>query len=1114
MRRVLVSLVLFGSFFTVFLLAARHPAHTSNAVRPGRAQIGVDSAYRSRAPKHKVLLSGPDQELRDRLLAQGASLIQDYEAFSLLEVPTTLAEQIAADSDARAAVRDDMNVILLRAGALDTQELAADGGSAEDQPPTADGLYIVQMVGPVKQEWLEQLESNSEVLAYIPNNAYLVRATPQQFAGIEGMKSSPDSFVQWTGDFRTRFKIAPELSLDSGGQVAVTVQIVTTDSLDSDISNLTAMSPGRSIGDATGILKFTNVRLKIPADRIEDVARMSNVVWIEPWQAPELLDERQGLILSSGQTTGQLARPGYLAWLQSKGIRSTPDFLVDIADSGIDQGLLDPQVLHQDFLNQAGLARVVYARLLGTINTEGSPNDVGGHGTLNAAIVGGYNTGTSFPYTDSEGYSFGLGIHPFIKMGVTKIFNPDFTIPDFASMVDQMYRDGARISSNSWGSASNLYTVDCQTYDALVRDARRGDPGNQEMTIVFAAGNRGAGGRLTVPATAKNVITVGASENLRPGLDGCGINSSGGDDPNSIIEFSSGGPTADGRVKPDIVAPGTHIQGAQSQDRFYTGAAVCGPRNYPSGQTLYTWSSGTSHSTPAVAGAAAIIRQFFQQSTGRAPSPAMTKAFLTNSAAYMTGNLAGGDLPGNTQGWGLLNLARALDDTPRLMLDQDRILPGSGQSVALRARILDSGKPLRVTLAWTDAPGTPSAAPTVNDLNLQVEAGGRTYLGNRFNASRSIEGGTADRLNNVESVWLPEGTSGDIVIRVIAANIAGDGVPGNTDTTDQDFALVAYNARSLGDDPGTPVDAPPTASIRYPIGGERQIVGNLVRILWDASDDKSIQSQRVEFSSDGGANFSLLAALDKDARSLDWRIPSIPTQQARIRITVLDGVNLPVSSMSPGNFEIVTGPPDISPPGVQLLTPNGDSTLGGGLTYAITWRETDNVGVIQRVIEFSTDAGDSFQRITSIVAPSGSEQQSYDWQIPIDMSTSKGKLRITVYDGAGNTSSFTSSGKFEVWALPIITDVDYIDGDKDELEVFGRRFRMDQTEIYANGRKLSKIRFREKCDEDTCKKVSSEDKKLNKRVRTGEHTAIVIKLIRTGQTSPEFSFKRKKKQSS
>src|SRR5262249_40748087 len=234
----------------------------------------------------------------------------------------------------------------------------------------------------------------------------------------------------------------------------------------------------------------------------------------------------------------------------------------------------------------------------------------------------------------------------------------------------------------------------------------------------------------------------------------------------------------------------------------------------------------------------------------------------------------GDDLPGSNQGWGLLNLGQAFDGVPRMLLDQSQILERTGQVYLIHGHVADSSSQFRVTLAWTDAPGNPAANPSVNDLDLQVDVGGKTYLGNVFAGSASVSGGSPDRRNNLESVWLPAGATGDFTVRIVAANIAGDGVPGNNDPTDQDFALVVYNAGSQTGGGGGPVDLPPTLSLAAPTGGEHFIVGSTVRIQWTASDDKGLQSQRVEFSADGNS-FTLIAPLDGNARSFDWKVPQL-----------------------------------------------------------------------------------------------------------------------------------------------------------------------------------------------------------------------------------------------
>ena len=317
---------------------------------------------------------------------------------------------------------------------------------------------------------------------------------------------------------------------------------------------------------------------------------------------------------------------------------------------------------------------------------------------------------------------------------------------------------------------------------------------------------------------AKNVITVGAAENVRPTwTDGCGVGPTGADNAMDIISFSSRGPTDDQRVKPDLVAPGTHIQGAASQATGYDGSGVCDPYQ-PSGQTFYAASSGTSHATPAVAGAASLVYRYYQDHFGgMPPSPAMTKAYLVNSARYLTGVSANDTLPSHQQGFGETNLGLAFDGTPRLVVDQSVRFDDSGQTFDLVGTVADASRPFRVTLAWTDAPGPTVGAAYVNNLDLEVELNGVLYRGNSFSGAVSTPGGSADSRNNVESVFLPAGVTGSFVVRVRATNIAGDGVPGVGDTTDQDFALVVYNGtqEALGGLTGSVRDA----STAHPLVG-------------------------------------------------------------------------------------------------------------------------------------------------------------------------------------------------------------------------------------------------------------------------------------------------------
>jgi hypothetical protein len=441
--------------------------------------------------------------------------------------------------------------------------------------------------------------------------------------------------------------------------------------------------------------------------------------------------------------------------------------------------------------------------------------DTDGHGTINHAIIGGFNNtpdppGGGTDFEDAAGFQYGLGIAPFVRLGSSRIFNPGFTFPDHTELTNAAYANGATISSNSWGSRPGTgdYDATSQEYDRLVRDARPatasdgGQPGNQQMVIVWAAGNSGSGASTLgdTGATAKNTLVVGASENFnQAGTDGCGVTNNGADDARDVIDFSSRGPTTGNRVKPDIMAPGTHIYGATSQDPGYTGGGVCDPFR-PPGQTLYAWSSGTSHSTPAVAGGAALVRQWFLNQGQIAPSPAMTKAYLMNSATWMTGTGANDTLPSNAQGMGRMNLERAFDAVPRILIDQTQIFDTTGEVHTVTGTIVDGAEPFRVTLAWTDAPGPTFGNAWINNLDLEVTVNDGTgpvlYRGNNFNNDQSQPGGATDPRNNVENVWLPPGATGNFSVTVRASNIAGDGIPNMGDNTDQDFALVIYNAQA------------------------------------------------------------------------------------------------------------------------------------------------------------------------------------------------------------------------------------------------------------------------------------------------------------------------------
>ena len=710
----------------------------------------------------------------------------------------------------RAAAAAEGPLLHLRSGNFDPlqgEPANYPAALAGDLQPDQNGLRIVQFTGPIQDAWWEAAaQSGLEIAAYLPDYAYLVWGSQ---ASVERLaKTVP---LNWAGVYRPAYALEPTLAQSAEAQelLEVLVQVYSTPETDATLAQIEAA--GEILRAPYDVLAYRNVGLRLPADRLTWLAALPGVIDVEPFPRPVKLDEVQSQILAGNLSGNNPSGPGYLAWLQSKGFSTNPDDypIVDITDDGIDDG--DELPNHPDFYrfgSKSNPDRLVYNL---NLTSDAAADGAGGHGNLNAGIVGGYNDLSGSAYKDSSGFSYGLGINPYGRLAGTKVFKNsgdwDFYGTN-ADLVSSSYARGARISSNSWGSNSNSYTVDDQDYDRLTRDSVPGVSGHQPMILIFAAGNSGAGvNKIASPGQAKNVITVGASENVRTTLagsswtDACGVPSSGANSAFDVIPFSSRGPTSDGRIKPEIMAPGTHIISAASQVGTFNASGVCpiygsSSKYAPAGQTLYTSSSGTSHSTPAVAGAASLLYRYYQVNFGgQAPSPAMVRAFLTNTSRYMTGVGANDVLPSINQGLGLLDLGRGFDGLARRLVDQSQVFGSSGAAYTLEAMVTDPGQPVRVSLAWTDAPGMPAASSAlVNNLDLEVEIGGQLYRGNVFQSATSKTGGTADTQNNLESVFLPAGTSGSFTVRVKATNIAGDGVPDNGDSTDQDFALVVYNA--------------------------------------------------------------------------------------------------------------------------------------------------------------------------------------------------------------------------------------------------------------------------------------------------------------------------------
>jgi len=756
--------------------------------------------------------------------AKGIELWHDYGSYALYRVSDAALIQLPPEIRGKVIMSGELDRWWLlnlnqlapsNAQERETKISEAEKDSVADNSAREPALHLVQFVGPIKDNWLREVETTgATIIQYIATNGYLLWADGASRRRLATMAGQGE-FVQQSGPYPPSLKIGPSLSgrlnqeEDSGTLLPVMIQIYRHD----ERLQTEALIDERSadvLSDWTPILSYQNRIVTVRLGDVEEIARRPDVFWIDERLERHLMDEVQTQIMAGNLSTDQSGpdAPGYLSWLDGHGFSTDPyDYpIVDVTDDGIGNGTVDSgdPTLHV-FGSMENTSRLAYVANCTNSSNGGGPD---GHGHINTSIAGGYDTTPGFPYVYplSSGYQRGLGINPYGRFAGTRIFDP---FPDLSAcdgtdtgLIKSIQDNGALINTNSWGcrNCAGLYDDSSQAYDVGVRDADLTEPGNQEMIILFSAGNAGpSAGTVGTPGNGKNMITVGASENQRPSdedgpwTDGCGTGPSGADNAMDIISFSSRGPSPGGRVKPEVVAPGTHIQGTASTHPSYNGSGVCDMYR-PSGQTTFAASSGTSHSTPAVAGTVSLAYWWLESTLGvTLPSPALMKAYLIAHPTYLTGVSANDTLPSNNQGYGMPNLTGLFDDAGKYVLNQSFTFDNSGETWVWEGAVADNSKPVRIVLAYTDAPGAIGTNPQVNDLNLAADVDGASYLGNVFSGQWSVTGGSADPFNNYEAIFLPPGTAGDIGITITGFNVAGDGVPNSGDITDQDFALVCYN---------------------------------------------------------------------------------------------------------------------------------------------------------------------------------------------------------------------------------------------------------------------------------------------------------------------------------
>ncbi|MGC8912601.1 MAG: S8 family serine peptidase [Thermoplasmata archaeon] len=619
------------------------------------------------------------------------------------------------------------------------------------------GYYVVQYYGPIPEQSINKIREKGTIYTTLHNNGLLIKYPIAEFSAL----ASSERWI-FAGNYHPAYKFTNLEDINSGyGKFAFALfpgadakNIIKN--LENygiyariEYSSNTLGTYATFFGHGTDLIRIARIPEISCVGRAPEYKLMNNVArnFIETYSAWSSIYNSLGYnLLGENQ-------------------------IVAIADTGLDTQ--NNATLHEDFLG-----KVVAFKNYGSATT-----DTVGHGTHCAGSILG-NGYLSEQYqgqpTSDEDYTHSFaGSAPKAKIYVQNVANTDGSLGGISNWLSDgltdFYNAGARISSNSWGGAATWFDLTSPPIDEFMWS-------NNDTLFVFAAGNSGPGsGTVGTPGLATNPLTVGASENLRPeyGNDG--------DNPSQVASFSSRGPTSDGRIKPDVVAPGTWILSTRSTQMSSDISWARWPWDADNdGKEDYCFMGGTSMATPLTAGAVALIREYYTK-LGIAPSGALLKATVVNGATDL-----GYGYPSNDQGWGRINLRNVLFPLPPSTMkywDNNTGL-SQGETSTMSVYISNSSVPLKITLVWTDPPAggwLPLGSTLDNDLNLVVTApNGTKYYGNIFTGSWSTPNpSTPDDVNNVENVFVEAPSIGTWTIEVRAATISQG---------PQKFAVVATGA--------------------------------------------------------------------------------------------------------------------------------------------------------------------------------------------------------------------------------------------------------------------------------------------------------------------------------
>jgi hypothetical protein len=630
--------------------------------------------------------------------------------------------------------------------------LAPLASASPDRESSSAPLLLVAFDGPIPSDTPARLQAaGAEVVCFMPPSTFLVRATGGRAPLVSSLE--PVSIAP----LQPEEKLGPGLPayLASGEDLVTALFAGSRETLEPALQAMEVQASGWGP---------ESVIVRIPPGAMDSLAALDQIFWLEPAATPEPVMDKATRTLGARQTAdGSFQGDGASLWSYNNGVfegTSGAGVNISITDSGIDG------------THPAFDGRKVAFQSYGSTPAWSDQDSGAGHGTMCAGIAAGNGRWRSSDPTGTAGEYAGMAPGAGL-VGQANIYEYWWTYSYYDLCRDATTR-GAQISSNSWGDTSDYgaYTSTDREYDTYIRDSDLNVEGDQPLIVAVSAGNSGPTS-ITVasPATAKNVISVGALGNDKYGPWGS-VSST------EIIGYSSRGPCEDGRIKPDVCAPGVDVYTTSAQNNIYKGYLGTVPDDPDS--SSYFVGGGTSAACPNVAGACALVVNYWRDQHGATPSPALTKALLINGARPLTGYT----YPGPDEGWGRIDVARSVISRPdRNILAVDQTVPlNTGNTESMLFNV-SSAAELKVSLVWTDKPGSPSATfALVNDLDLVItDPDGNIYRGNNFVNGQSVPGGSADGRNNVEGFLLKSPRPGRYYI-----NVTGYNVP----IGPQDYALV------------------------------------------------------------------------------------------------------------------------------------------------------------------------------------------------------------------------------------------------------------------------------------------------------------------------------------